>query len=85
MFTNRELSFYRFLAKDKDYIVLLFLLAVALAGIYFVFGGWALLTLFGGMLNGYGLRQMQEEYEEFKNDEAFRNDFDRWEIQSWEK
>lgn len=85
MFTNRELSFYRFLAKDKDYIVLLFCLAVAFAGIYFVFGGWALATLFAGCMTGYGFRCMMEEYEEFKNDEAFRYDFDRWEIQSWEK
>lgn len=83
MFTINETSFYKFLAHDKDYLVMLVCSVLALAAMYFVFGVWALGCSIVGMGLGSSITLLIQDYQEYKRDMEFRYEFDNWEGSSW--
>ena len=83
MFTNKELTFYRWLASDSDLPVIIGCCILAFVAGFVVFGGWAVGCMLAGFGMGVGCGLLWNDYQEFRRDWEFRYDFDTWEANSW--
>ena len=83
MFTNKELTFYRWLASDSDLPVIIGCCILAFVAGFVVFGGWAVGCMIAGFGMGVGCGLLWNDYQEFKRDWQFRYEFDTWEGSTW--